>query len=307
MMLQINNRNLFHRSNGDIIFKAVVSAKFYSSSSSSSSASSHRWLNRANSDHYTREAKAKNYRSRAAFKLLQINEKFKIFNNKVPMNVVDLGFAPGAWSQVAHDKTNIKSIILGIDILPCKPIKGVSAMQANILSKQTHENIRKFFAEKVSSADEELINDFQSVEQKSYIETELERNVTTNENDSNIENGKYLDEKNKVVALTRQPIDVVISDMMSNTTGLAIRDHLMSMDLCDAALILAIDLLKPKGSFVCKFYTGKEDKLLEKRLSKVFSKVNRFKPDACRLESKECYFVCLDKKKNVDKIEVFKN
>lgn len=77
-------------------------------------------------------------------------------------------------------------------------------------------------------------------------------------------------------------------------------------DLCDAALILVIDTLKPGGSFICKFYTGSEDKILEQRLKRVFASVLRFKPEACRPESKECYFVCRDKKVNVNKMGVFK-
>jgi len=68
---------------------------------------------------------------------------------------------------------------------------------------------------------------------------------------------------------------------------------------------LAIDLLKPKGAFVCKFFAGSEDGGLEKRLKKVFEKVHRDKPNASRKESKEQYFVCLNKRSNVDKVDVF--
>jgi 21S rRNA (uridine2791-2'-O)-methyltransferase len=70
-------------------------------------------------------------------------------------------------------------------------------------------------------------------------------------------------------------------------------------------LILAIDLLKPGGSFICKFYTGPEDHGLEHRLRKSFTKVFRDKPEACRPESKECYFICVGKLKDLDKREVF--
>ena len=81
----------------------------------------------------------------------------------------------------------------------------------------------------------------------------------------------------------------------------------MSMDLCDAALIVAIDLLKKNGKLVIKFFTGVQDKYLEQRLEAVFHKVLRFKPSACRPESKECYFVCLGKRSYyVDKLMVFR-
>ena len=125
------------------------------------------------------------------------------------------------------------------------------------------------------------------------------------------------------------PIDLVISDMyvpypkdfensnitsnltnmpyyrLMNTSGVAIRDHLQSVDLCDAALVTAIDLLRPNGNFVCKLYTGKEENLFKKRLQKVFKKVAKFKPDSSRSMSKEVYYVGLGKKKDIDKLNVF--
>lgn len=70
-------------------------------------------------------------------------------------------------------------------------------------------------------------------------------------------------------------------------------------------MILAIDLLKPGGSFICKFYTGPDDAGLEYRLRKTFTKVFRDKPDACRPESKECYFIGLGKLDDIDKVEIF--
>jgi 21S rRNA (uridine2791-2'-O)-methyltransferase len=77
-------------------------------------------------------------------------------------------------------------------------------------------------------------------------------------------------------------VDVVLSDMLMNTSGNPFRDHAGSMDLCNAALQFASDTLKPGGHFVCKFYQGAEDKDLEKRLKKLFAKVYRDKPDASR-------------------------
>ncbi|KAL6942412.1 2' O-ribose methyltransferase [Hanseniaspora vineae] len=96
-----------------------------------------------------------------------------------------------------------------------------------------------------------------------------------------------------------------MSDMLANTSGIAIKDHYSSIDLCDAALIAACDLLKPGGNFICKFYTGKEDALLEKRFRKVFHKVLRYKPQACRDESKETYMIGMRKRQNVNKVDVF--
>ena len=123
------------------------------------------------------------------------------------------------------------------------------------------------------------------------------------------------------------PIDLIISDMyapwpqslihntnkftndayyrMANTSGLTVRDHQHSIDLCDAALVTALDLLRPKGSFVCKLFTGVEDKLFEKRVKMVFKKTIRFKPKSSRNESKEVYIIGMDKKEDIDKVEVF--
>ncbi|GME91382.1 unnamed protein product [[Candida] boidinii] len=364
------------------IYVNSLAVRFYSKkapkpTAKAKTASSSRWLNRAQNDPYSRQAKEFNLRSRAAFKLLQIDDKFSIF--KSGQNVVDLGFAPGAWSQVAVEKTNKTGKILGVDILPCQPPNGVSSMQANILSKQTHDNIRDFFnypdknnlfmpikveidenGVEIGQGQGQISNGDMNrseviVEGKSYLESELEieaielekLGVHEGKNIDNIEQGTFrvsdsedkiageegieIQEikinKNKNKIPQQFPVDVVLSDMcapflqingfhswttnnpyirMANTTGMAFKDHVMSMDLCDAALILAIDLLKPGGSFVIKFFTGVEDSLLEDRLGKTFNVVHRYKPKATRDESKECYFVCLNKKKDVDKRDVFK-
>lgn len=94
--------------------------------------------------------------------------------------------------------------------------------------------------------------------------------------------------------------------MMANTSGIGDNDHYASMELCDGVLLLALKMLQKNGSLVMKFYTGKEDQLLQKRLEKVFHKVHKMKPAACRAELREMYFVCLKKRKdNVAIEEVF--
>ncbi|KAH3680339.1 hypothetical protein WICMUC_000406 [Wickerhamomyces mucosus] len=299
----------------------TVFYRFYSKKSSSST----QWLNRASKDPYTKAARFQDYKSRAAFKLKELNKNHNLF--KPGYTVVDLGFAPGAWSQVAVELTKPHGRVLGVDIIPANPPKGASSIQANILSKKTHTIIRNFFIE----TDYNKQNDDDDLgKPKSYIATELQEPVELEleENDQKSNNNTH---KNLPVELSEKqqfPVDIVISDMyapvlpperywnnttnsafhrMANTSGLVIRDNVASINLCDAALILAIDLLKPNGAFVCKFFTGEEDKGLEKRLRKVFKKVIRDKPNACRDESKECYFVCFQKKKTVDKIDVFTN
>lgn len=291
------------------------------------SSSSNRWLNRQNNDYYTRRAKEENLKSRAAFKLLQIDEKFHLFAKNRTLNVLDLGAAPGAWNQVALERCAKGSKILGVDLLPYQPPTGASALQGNILSKETHRLIKDFFLlsqlEKQDKVFEEVeiissSGKHTKISEASILEKEVETNVLLSDSrQSDVESDMKL----------KYPVDVVLSDMyvpfpqtegyasaltnlpnyrMANTTGLAIKDHAMSMDLCDAALITAIDLLKKDGSFVIKFFTGEDDKMLESRLNQVFKSVKRFKPKACRLESKECYFVCMKKKEyEVDKIKLF--
>lgn len=203
--------------------------------------SSKQWVSRAQNDHYTKLAKELDYRSRAAFKLIELDDKYKFF--KAGQKIVDLGFAPGAWTQVAVDRTTPNGIVLGVDIIPTPPPKGASAMQANILSKKTHELIRDFFlAKKIQQ--QQLTNDETNNsnedknEDESYIAKELEENS----------NDQVMNELN--IKQDQFPIDVVISDMyepmipanlfwnnttnkpyyrMANTSGLIAKDHLSSM------------------------------------------------------------------------------
>ncbi|SCU93176.1 LADA_0G01728g1_1 [Lachancea dasiensis] len=279
----------------------------------SNSSAKSRWLNRQQSDPFTKEAKVQGLRSRAAFKLQQIDDRFRLFRKNANQSVLDLGYAPGAWSQVALERTSPNGVILGVDILPCNPPRGVNSIQANILSRKTHELIRIFFSKRFQLYQEDQLH-----RDHGYFQHMLEEVMFLSKQER--EAGEATQDVEK------HPIDVVISDMyepwpqttgfwnnftnsayyrMANTSGVAIKDHCMSMDLCDAALIAAIDLLKPGGSFLCKLYTGKEDKLLENRLKRVFKDVQRFKPTASRTESKELYFVGLRKRKDVDKLKVF--
>ncbi len=106
--------------------------------------SSTRWLMRQLNDPYVAKAKLDGYRSRAAYKLLEINEKFKILTPG--MNVVDLGAAPGGWSQVAakiiqSDNANAKNKLIAIDLLPIEPIAGVTTLQKDFFADDTQSLI----------------------------------------------------------------------------------------------------------------------------------------------------------------------
>ena len=107
-----------------------------------SSSSSTRWKSRQSRDPFTREAKVSALRSRAAFKLLQIDSRYKLF--KPGQTVVDLGYAPGSWSQVAVSKVGDTGRVIGIDILPVQPPNGVSTIQGNFLSQDVRDEVMRY-------------------------------------------------------------------------------------------------------------------------------------------------------------------
>ncbi|EON67939.1 hypothetical protein W97_07436 [Coniosporium apollinis CBS 100218] len=304
--------------------------------------SSTRWKTRQSRDHFAREAKVAGLKSRAAFKLLEMDEKYKLFR---PDNtVVDLGYAPGSWSQVAVTRTKPGGRVVGIDILPVQPPRGVSTIQGDFLSPAVQAGVRAYVLDpmrgrprkKVVFAKEEdeeagLTEEELEEAERGYID--MERHAMPGSAEAGThstaaaptEEHAHLSRKQRDEANGRV-VDVVMSDMsapwdqttgfwkrsvsdpylrMMNTSGIAFRDHVGSMDLCNAALNFAFDTLRTGGHFLCKFYQGAEDKALEKTLKKLFEKVHREKPESSRSESKEAYFVALRRKEDPLKEDVF--
>ena len=103
-------------------------------------ASSTRWLERQLNDPYVRRAKAENYRSRAAYKLLELDEKFGLL--KGVKSVVDLGIAPGGWSQVVRRRSS-QTKVVGIDLLPTDPIDGVAILQMDFMDEDAPERLKQ--------------------------------------------------------------------------------------------------------------------------------------------------------------------
>jgi len=101
-------------------------------------ASSTRWLERQLNDPYVKEAKAAGYRSRAAFKLIELDEKFGILRGSE--RIVDLGIAPGGWAQVAIKKRP-QARIVGIDLLPTEPIEGVTILEMDFMADEAPDAI----------------------------------------------------------------------------------------------------------------------------------------------------------------------
>ena len=101
--------------------------------------SSTRWLERQLNDPYVRRAKAENYRSRAAYKLLELDERFGLL--KGAKAVVDLGIAPGGWSQVVRRRIP-QGKVVGIDLLPTDPIEGVAILQMDFMDEAAPDRLR---------------------------------------------------------------------------------------------------------------------------------------------------------------------
>ena len=102
--------------------------------------SSTRWLERQLNDPYVRRAKAENYRSRAAYKLLELDERFGLL--KGVKSVIDLGIAPGGWSQVVRRKSP-QAKVVGIDLLPTEPIDGVTILQTDFMDEDAPAKLRE--------------------------------------------------------------------------------------------------------------------------------------------------------------------
>ncbi|KAK6360546.1 2' O-ribose methyltransferase [Orbilia blumenaviensis] len=301
-----------------------------------SAGKSSKWVKRQMNDRASLDAKILQYKGRAAFKLLEIDRDHKIF--RPGMTVVDLGFAPGSWSQVAVAQTHPNGRVIGIDLLPAQPPKGVSSIQGNFLNPGLQASIRRYLSDpnrgrarlpqsisekpdipylrqyldsdEAAAADEDLLPErikppvlqLNDNESSGYIAQERRDSLNDEEEEAQAaaDQSKAKD-RSKMTQQEKEmnTVDVVLSDMLMNTSGVSIRDHAGSMELCTAALTFCIDVLKPGGSFVCKFYQGGDDGNLEAMLVKVFSKVVRVKPETSRSDSKECYFVATRKKNGV--------
>jgi 23S rRNA (uridine2552-2'-O)-methyltransferase len=197
------------------------------------SKSSRQWLDRHFNDTYVKQAQKSGYRSRAAFKLLELQEKDKLV--KPGMRVVDLGAAPGGWSQIARDLVGDKGQVVALDLLEMDPIAGVHIIQGDFREPGPLEELRKCIA--------------------------------------------------------GEPVDLVISDMAPNVTGIASVDQPRAMYLCELALDFAREVLKPGGGFVIKVFQGAGFDEFLKEVRQSFGRVVSRKPGASRAKSREIYLV----------------
>ena len=197
------------------------------------SKSSKRWLAEHFDDHYVKLAQQKGWRSRSAFKLLELNEKYDLI--KPGMIVVDLGAAPGGWCQLAVPLVGARGKVIGLDILPIEPLPDVHIIEGDF------------------TEDEAL--------------RELE------------------------VALDGQTVDLVLSDMAPNMSGMAATDQARAMYLAELALDFVRGHLKPGGNFVVKLFHGEGFDEYVKEARSLFQTVQARKPKASRPRSREVYLL----------------
>src|SRR5690554_3005619 len=199
----------------------------------SRSKSSQRWLDEHVDDHYVKEAQKYGYRTRASFKLLEIHKKDGLF--KPGMSVIDLGAAPGGWSQVAAELMGSHGRIIASDILPMDALPDVQFIQGDF----TEDSVL-----------EAILN-----------------------------------------ALDNSPVDLVMSDMAPNMSGMKDIDQPRSMYLVELAVDLAKQVLKPGGNFLTKVFQGEGFESLHSDLQQNFNKVITRKPAASRPRSRETYLL----------------
>lgn len=197
------------------------------------SKSSNRWLDEHVNDPYVKKAQIDGYRARAAYKLIELNEKDKLI--RPGMLVMDLGSAPGSWSQIAGRLVGVKGRVIASDILPMDSLEHVDFIQGDF----TEESVFNQIMEKIGD----------------------------------------------------RRVDVVISDMAPNISGVDAVDQASSIYLVELALDMARRVLKPKGDFVAKVFQGEGSDDYIKEVKTSFEKVLIRKPDASRPRSREVYVV----------------
>jgi 23S rRNA (uridine2552-2'-O)-methyltransferase len=191
------------------------------------------WMHEHVNDHYVHEAKRRGYRSRAAFKLIELAERDKLFRPGIA--VVDLGAAPGSWSQVLRERLGPQARIVAVDLLPMDGIAGVTTLQADF------------------ALDEGL--------------------AAVNH------------------ALGDGKVELVVSDMAPNLSGIDSVDQARSVHLAELALEFACDHLKPGGDFAVKLFQGAGLAEFQRAVEQRFDKAYVRKPKASRDRSREVFLV----------------
>ena len=190
------------------------------------------WVNKQRRDTFVRQSKVDGYRARSAYKLIEIDEKFKIFKGGI--SIIDIGAAPGSWSQYAV-KAAKSGRLISIDLKEMEPIGNTVQIQGDFTEEKIQDEI------------------------KNYINTK---------------------------------VDVVMSDMAVNTTGIKNIDSIQTGELCKEAMFFAKDQLKDSGYFISKIFMGSTFNEIVAEGKKYFKEVRVFKPKSSRKDSKESFIIC---------------
>lgn len=191
------------------------------------------WMHEHVTDPYVKKAQFDGYRSRAAYKLLEIDTRDRLL--KPGLTVVDLGAAPGSWCQVVVQKLKNQGRVLAIDLLPLAPLAGVQSLEG----------------------------DFTEASALVWLEGQL----------------------------GNARVDLVLSDMAPNISGVMLRDQARQYELCELALDFAVNWLKPDGVFLVKVFQGVGFEDFRRQMQMAFEQVLIRKPDASRDRSSEVYLL----------------
>jgi 23S rRNA (uridine2552-2'-O)-methyltransferase len=197
--------------------------------------SSKAWVARQLRDPYVIKAHAEGFRARAAYKLLDIDEKFHVL--KRGQSVVDLGCAPGSWCQIAASRG---CRVVGIDLLPCDALAGVTFIEDDFTTDEGYAKVRE--------------------------------------------------------AMGSEFVDVVLCDMAANTVGHKETDGLRTQALSELALDFAMTHLRVGGNFCTKLFMNGYEAEAKKMLATKFDKVQLFKPNSSRTESREIFLIAIGKR-----------
>ncbi len=197
------------------------------------SKSSRRWLREHFDDPYVKKAQEQGLRSRAAFKLMAIDDRDHIL--KPGRTVVDLGAAPGGWLQVAARRMSGRGRLIGLDLLPVEPLEGVLFIQGDFRQPEVHAEL--------------------------------------------------------TAAVAGEGVDLVLSDMAPNISGMEAVDQPRAMYLVELALEFCREQLKPGGDFLVKAFHGEGFDAFLQSLRQDFRQVTVRKPEASRARSREQYLL----------------
>jgi len=190
------------------------------------------WINKQKRDIYVRQSQVDGYRARSAYKLIEIDEKFKILKNGI--SVIDLGASPGSWSQYIS-RTVKSGRLVSIDIKGMEQIENTIQIKGDFTDSDSQEKIKGLFKSKV---------------------------------------------------------DVVVSDMAVNTTGIKDIDAIYTGELAMEAMNFSKEMLVKEGRFVSKIFLGSSFNEIVALGKKLFKEVKVFKPKSSRKESKESFIIC---------------